>query len=93
MVRERGADIGSFLLETLLGFRLVVTANAGTAAKWQRFRARNDSFLDALLNMQLTSFLSGAVPGTLLTLCTAALFLYGGKLVIDGLLTTVRWWR
>jgi len=27
-VRERGADIGSFLLETLLGFRLMVTANA-----------------------------------------------------------------
>jgi ATP-binding cassette subfamily B protein len=34
------------------------------------------------------AFLSGAVPGTLLTLCTAALFLYGGKLVIDGQLTT-----
>jgi len=86
-VRERGADIGSFLLETLLGFRLVVTANAETR-EVERFRARNQSFLEALLKMQLTGFLSGAVPGTLLTLCTAALFLYGGKLVIDGQLTT-----
>ena len=86
-VRERGADIGSFLLETLLGFRLVVTANAETR-EVERFRARNQSFLEALMKMQLTGFLSGAVPGTLLTLCTAALFLYGGKLVIDGQLTT-----
>jgi ATP-binding cassette subfamily B protein len=38
--------------------------------------------------MQLTAFLSGAVPGTVLTLSTAAIFLYGGKLVIDGALTT-----
>jgi len=86
-VRERGADIGSFLLETLLGFRLVVAASAENR-EVERFRARNFSFLDALLEMQLTAFLSGAVPGTLLTLCTAALFLYGGKLVIDGTLTT-----
>ncbi len=87
LVRERGADIGSFLLETLLGYRLVVTANA-QAREVGRFRARNQSFLDALLSMQLTSFLSGAVPGTLLTLCTAAIFLYGGKMVIDGQLST-----
>ena len=86
-VRERGADIGSFLLETLLGFRLVAAAGA-EKREVERFRARNSSFLDALLKMQLTAFLSGAVPGTLLTLCTAALFLYGGKLVIDGMLTT-----
>ena len=38
--------------------------------------------------MQLVSFLSGAVPGTILTLSTAAIFLYGGKLVIDGAITT-----
>src|SRR3984885_6335601 len=35
------------------------------------------------MRMQLTAFLSGAVPGTILTLSTAAIFLYGGKLVID----------
>src|SRR3984885_9752719 len=36
------------------------------------------------MRMQLMSFLSGAVPGTILTLSTAAIFLYGGKLVING---------
>jgi ATP-binding cassette, subfamily B, bacterial len=85
-VRERSSDIGSFLLETLLGIRLVVSARA-ESREVGRFRARNQSFLDALLSMQLTSFLSGAVPGTILTLSTAAIFLYGGKLVIDGALT------
>jgi ATP-binding cassette, subfamily B, bacterial len=86
-VRERSADIGSFLLETLLGIRLIITSRA-ESREAQRFQERNQSFLDALLRMQLTSFLSGAVPGTILTLSTAALFLYGGKLVIDGALTT-----
>ncbi len=86
-VRERSSDIGSFLLETLLGIRLVVSARA-ESREVERFRARNQSFLDALMRMQLTSFLSGAVPGTILTLSTAAIFLYGGKLVIDGALTT-----
>jgi len=86
-VRERSSDIGSFLLETLLGIRLVVSSRA-ESREVERFRARNQSFLDALMRMQLTSFLSGAVPGTVLTLSTAAIFLYGGKLVIDGALTT-----
>ncbi len=86
-VRERSSDIGSFLIETLLGIRLVVTARA-ESREVERFRARNQGFLDALLSMQLTAFLSGAVPGTILTLSTAAIFLYGGKLVIDGALTT-----
>jgi ATP-binding cassette subfamily B protein len=86
-VRERSSDIGSFLIETLLGVRLVVTSSAENREA-DRFRSRNQSFLDALMRMQLTSFLSGAVPGTVLTLATAALFLYGGKLVIDGTLTT-----
>jgi ATP-binding cassette subfamily B protein len=86
-VRERSSDIGSFLLETLLGIRLVVSARAESRES-ERFRARNQAFVDALMKMQLTAFLSGAVPGTVLTLATGAIFLYGGKLVIDGALTT-----
>jgi ATP-binding cassette subfamily B protein len=86
-VRERSAEIGSFLIETLLGFRLVATSNA-QAFEAGRFRQRNGSFIEALLAMQRTSFLAGAVPGTVLTLTTSAIFLYGGKLVIDGRLST-----
>jgi ATP-binding cassette subfamily B protein len=86
-VRERSADIGSFLIETLLGMRLVVSSHA-EEREVERFRGRNQSFVDALLGMQLTSFLAGAVPGSVLTLATAAIFLYGGKMVIDGALST-----
>src|ERR1700722_15203111 len=80
-VRERSADIGSFLLETLLGIRLVVSSHA-EAREAARFRRTNQNFVDALLRMQLTAFLSAAVPGSVLTLSTAIMFLYGGKLVI-----------
>jgi ATP-binding cassette subfamily B protein len=86
-VREASAEIGSFLLETLLGVRVVAVCGAGEREA-VRFRARNSRFVDALLQMQVANFLAGAVPGVLLTVCTAALFLYGGKLVVDGRLTT-----
>jgi len=82
-VRERSADIGSFLIETLMGMRLVVSANA-QEREAGRFRQKNRSFIKSLLSMQLASYLAGALPGTVLTLSTAMVFLYGGKLVIDG---------
>ena len=85
-MRERSADIGSFLIETLMGMRLVVSSNT-QEAEVGRFRRKNQSFVDALLSMQLVSFFAGALPGTVLTLSTALVFLYGGKLVIDGAMT------
>jgi ATP-binding cassette, subfamily B, bacterial len=85
-MRERSADIGSFLIETLMGMRLVVASHA-EEHEVGRFRTRNRNFIDALLAMQLTSYLAGALPGAVLTLATAGVFLYGGKLVIDGAMT------
>jgi ATP-binding cassette subfamily B protein len=85
-LRERSADIGSFLIETILGMRLVVISNA-QEREVEHFRARNRSFIDALLKMQLTSYLAAATPSAMVTLSTAAIFLYGGKMVIDGTLS------
>lgn len=85
-MRERSAEIGSFLIETLMGVRLVV-ASGTQELEVERFREKNQSFVDALLSMQLVSFFAGALPGTVLTLSTALVFLYGGKLVIDGVMT------
>jgi ATP-binding cassette subfamily B protein len=82
-LRERSAELGSFLIETLMGVRLVVTSRA-EEHEVARFRERNRSFIEALLAMQLTSYLAGAMPGAILTLSTAAVFLYGGSLVIAG---------
>jgi len=84
--RERSAEIGSFLIETLMGMRLVVTSNA-EASEVERFRRRNRGFIESLLAMQLTSQLAGAAPGAILTLSTAAVFLYGGSLVIEGMMS------
>jgi len=85
-MRERSADIGSFLIESLMGMRLIVASNT-QEREVTRFREKNRGFVDALLSMQLVSFFAGAFPGTVLTLSTALVFLYGGKLVIEGAMT------
>lgn len=85
-LRETGAAIGSFLIETVQAVRLVVTSNA-QAREADAFRRRNAAFVDALMSMQLWSYLSGSVPGLLLSLGYAAVFIYGGHRVIDGSLT------
>jgi len=85
-MRERSAEIGSFLIESLMGMRLIVAFNT-QESEVARFREKNRGFVDALLSMQLVSFFAGAFPGTVLTLSTALVFLYGGKLVIEGAMT------
>jgi ATP-binding cassette subfamily B protein len=82
-LRERGADVGSLMIESLIGMRSVVTSNAGEYES-RRFGARNNAFVDALLRMQMVSFLSGGLPGAILTVATSLVYLYGGKLIIDG---------
>lgn len=82
-LRERAADVGSLFIETLLGIRTVVASNAGEY-ETGRFRVRNSAFVQTLLRLQMTSFLMGGLPGTILTASTALVFLYGGKMVIDG---------
>ena len=84
--RERSADIGSFLIETLQAQRLVVTSNAADR-EVGRFRVRNDSYVDAVLSMRKLTYLAGGLPGLLLGLGTAIVFLYGGSRVIGGTLT------
>jgi len=85
-LRERAADVGSLFVETLIGMRTVVSSNAARYEE-ERFRERNSAFVDTLLRLQVTSFLSGGLPGTILTASTALVFLYGGKLVFDGKMT------
>ena len=85
-LRQASADIGSFLIETLQGIRLVVTSNA-QGREVERFRRRNQTFIDALMSMQLLSYLSGGLPGLILSGGTLLVFLYGGHRVIQETLT------
>jgi len=86
VLRQRSSDIGSFLIETIQGVRLVVTSNA-QEREVQRFRDRNQAFVKALMSMQLLTYLSGGLPGLILSAGTGAVFLYGGLQVIHGTLT------
>ena len=85
-VRDRSADVGSFLIETLLGMRVIVGFNA-QEREAQRFRAHNDRFIDALMSMRKLTYLSGGVPGLLLSAGSGAVFLVGGMRVIDHSIT------
>ncbi len=85
-LRQASADIGSFLIETLQGVKLVVTSNAQKREEL-RFRSKNDAFIRALMSMQLLSYMSGGLPGLILSGSTVLVFLYGGQQVIHGALS------
>ncbi len=85
-LRQRSADIGSFLIETLQANTLVVAANA-QARETSRFRRLNDAFVSAVMGMQRITYFAGGLPGMLLSIGGAIVFLYGGSRVIDGTLT------
>jgi len=86
IMRQRSADIGSFLIETLQAVKLVVTSNA-QEREVGRFRERNAAFVGALMSMQRLTYLSGGLPGLILSGGTGAVFIYGGLRVIRGEIT------
>jgi ATP-binding cassette subfamily B protein len=85
-LRERSADLGSFFVDSLLGIRVVVSLNAGEHEA-KSFSRLNDAFVDTMLDVQIASFMAGALPGTILAIATASVFLYGGWLIIQGSMT------
>jgi ATP-binding cassette, subfamily B, bacterial len=85
-LRQRSADIGSFLIETLQATSLVVASNAQQREQ-DRFRGLNGAFIDALMRMQRVTYFAGGLPGTVLSIGSAIAFFYGGLRVIEGTLT------
>ena len=85
-VREKTADIGAFLIETIQAVKLVVSSNA-QAREIARFRGKNDDFVRALLSMRWLTYLAGGLPGLILVVSTGVVFLYGGFRVIDEVIT------
>ncbi len=82
-VRDRSAAIGTFLIESLQGMKLVVSLNGQERAN-REFRHRNDGFMDAVVAMRRLAYLSGGMPGIILGVGGAIVFLIGGWRVIDG---------
>jgi ATP-binding cassette subfamily B protein len=85
-LRQRSADIGSFLIETLQAVKLIVASNA-QEREVARFRERNAAFIRSLMSMQRLTYLSGGLPGLILAGGTGLVFIYGGYRVIRGEIT------
>jgi ATP-binding cassette subfamily B protein len=85
-LRERSAEIGSFLVEAFLGLRQTVAARQ-EEREGGRFKQKNDRFIEALLRLQLSNYLASGLPGSLLSLSTLAVFLVGGYLVLQNALS------
>ena len=82
-MRDRSANIGTFLIETLQGMKLVVAMNGQERAN-REFRARNHSFVESVVDMRKLGYLSGGLPGMILGVGGAIIFLIGGWRVIEG---------
>jgi ATP-binding cassette subfamily B protein len=85
-LRQKSADIGSFMIETLQAATLVVASNAQLREQ-DRFRSLNAGFIDSLMKMQRVTYFAGGLPGTVLSIGSAIAFFYGGLRVIEGSLT------
>ena len=82
-LRERSADMSSFMVETLPVMKFIQSAG-----QQQREARRLDSlgkgYMQQLLKLQVTEFFTQAVPGTLTSLSRACAFLIGGYWVVQG---------
>ncbi|HYW32700.1 MAG TPA: ABC transporter ATP-binding protein [Gemmatimonas sp.] len=85
-MRDRSADIGSFLIESLQGMKVVVASNA-QEREALRFRTRSEGFITSLMKMRRLTYLAGGLPGLLLAAGSGLVFYVGGRRVIDDTIT------
>lgn len=82
-LRERSADVSSFLVETLPAMKFIQAAGQ-QGRESDRLGRLGQGYMSQLLRVQVTEFFTQAVPGTLTSLCRACAFLVGGYWVIQG---------
>ncbi|RXU59907.1 ABC transporter ATP-binding protein [Pseudomonas protegens] len=82
-LRERSADMSSFLVETLPVMKFIQSAGQ-QQREAQRLDRLGQGYLNQLLKLQVTEFFTQAVPGTLTSLSRACAFLIGGYWVVQG---------
>ena len=82
-LRERSADISSFLVETLGAMKFIQSVNAERRENGN-LQGLNRNYLKELLGLQIIEFAANSVPSTLTTLFRASAFLIGGYAVIQG---------
>jgi len=82
-LRERSADLSSFLVETLPAMKFIQSVGQ-EAREARRLGGLGDHYLGDLIKLQMTEFFTRAVPGMLTSLSRAGAFIVGGFWVIDG---------
>ncbi len=82
-LRERSADLSSFLVETLPAMKFIQSVGQ-EAREARRLHGLGDHYLGDLIRLQMSEFFTRAVPGVLTSLSRAGVFLVGGFWVIDG---------
>ncbi|MBM95800.1 MAG: ABC transporter ATP-binding protein [Oceanospirillaceae bacterium] len=83
LTRERVTDLSSFLVETLPATKFIQSTGREQHEQ-QRLGQFSDRYLNQLLSLQVTEFVTQAVPSTLTSVTRAAAFLIGGWWVIQG---------
>ncbi|WP_299200014.1 ABC transporter ATP-binding protein [uncultured Amphritea sp.] len=83
IIRERSADLSSFLVETLPAMKFI-QAVSQEKRESRKLHSLSDNYLTDLLKLQVTEFFTQAIPGTLTSLTRATAFLIGGYWVIQG---------
>ncbi len=82
-LRERSADLSSFLVETLPAMKFIQAAGQ-QQREAQRLQGLGQGYMQQLLRLQVTEFFTHAVPGTLTSLSRACAFIIGGYWVVQG---------
>ncbi|KWF16646.1 ABC transporter ATP-binding protein [Burkholderia pseudomultivorans] len=82
-VREGAADVSSFLVETLPAMKFIQAAGRQRAEQ-ARLDGLGEHYMQRLLKLQVTEFVTQSVPGTLTSLSRAGAFVVGGYWVIRG---------
>ncbi len=85
-VRERMSDVSAFLVETVPAMKFIQSVGAEGRER-SRLGRLNSAYLGDLLRLQVTEFLTAAVPNLLTSASRAGVFLAGGWLIIDGEMT------
>jgi ATP-binding cassette subfamily B protein len=82
-LRERSADMSSFMVETLPVMKFIQSAGQ-QQREARRLDTLGQGYMSQLLRLQVTEFFTQAVPGTLMSLARACAFLIGGYWVVQG---------
>lgn len=82
-LRERSADMSSFMVETLPVMKFIQSAGQ-QQREARRLENLGQGYMNQLLRLQVTEFFTQAVPGSLTSLSRACAFLIGGYWVVQG---------